>query len=150
MNPAQAVETNLDVRKIDIEHAEHFARITAQAFGLPRELEPVLAHLPEHPRFHIFMSFAEGAPAGCGALFIHENTRWLDWAATDPEFRKRGGQRAVMAARINHARELGCELLLTATGEAVPGDPQHSWKNIVHAGFEPLHRIRNFAITSAD
>jgi len=37
------------------------------------------------------------------------------------------------------ARDSGCRLLLTATGEEIPGDPQHSYRNILRYGFEPAY-----------
>jgi hypothetical protein len=33
------------------------------------------------------------------------------------------------------ARDMGLGTLHTCTGEAVPGDPQHSYANILRAGF---------------
>jgi penicillin amidase len=40
---------------------------------------------------------------------------------------------------VEDAVAAGCTRLLTATGEAVPGDPQHSYHNIEWAGFEPTY-----------
>jgi hypothetical protein len=41
----------------------------------------------------------------------------------------------LLAARVAKAIELGAKLISTETGEEVPGDPQHSYHNIVKAGF---------------
>ena len=49
-----------------------------------------------------------------------------------------------MAARIGHARELGLELVVTETGERVPGRPSNSYRNIVRAGFRPAYVRPNF------
>lgn len=49
-----------------------------------------------------------------------------------------------MAQRIADAHDLGCRVLATATGEAVPGDPQHSYRNILRAGFELSHVRANW------
>ncbi len=35
--------------------------------------------------------------------------------------------------------------MLTTTGEEVEGDPQHSYKNIVRAGFREAYVRENFA-----
>lgn len=51
----------------------------------------------------------------------------------------------VLAQRIRTAIEQGCECLFSETGEAVPGDPQHSFRNLVRAGFAPTHTRENFA-----
>ena len=106
---------------------------------------PALARLTERPDWHIFMGFADGEPAATGALFVNEGVGWCDFGATSPDFRRMGGQRAMLAARIQAARELGCELIATETGESVEGDPQHSYHNIQWAGFEELYLHGNYA-----
>jgi len=40
--------------------------------------------------------------------------------------------------------EQDCRLVVTETGEAVPGDAQHSYKNILKAGFRELYLRENF------
>jgi hypothetical protein len=37
--------------------------------------------------------------------------------------------------RASRRRALGCSVLFTMTGEDVPGDAQHSYRNIMRAGF---------------
>lgn len=43
------------------------------------------------------------------------------------------------------ALDLGCREMYTCTGEAVPGDPQHSFKNIAKAGFTETYVRDNYA-----
>ena len=43
------------------------------------------------------------------------------------------------------AIELGCKRMFTETGEAVEGDPQHSYKNILKAGFTESVLRENYA-----
>lgn len=50
----------------------------------------------------------------------------------------------MLAARIAKAAELGCRLMATTTGEAVEGDPQHSYSNIERAGFRAAYTRANF------
>lgn len=69
----------------------------------------------------------------------------LDWGATDPACRRRGGQSALLARRVREALTHGCRLMVTTTGEAVPGDPQHSYHNIQRAGFAEAHLRANWA-----
>ena len=95
--------------------------------------------------WRVYMSFDGDRPAGCGAMRIHDGVAWLDWAATLPEFRRRGSQGAILARRVADARELGCDLLLTATGVAKEGDPQHSYRNIERAGFRLSHVRDNWS-----
>ncbi|MCP4328114.1 MAG: hypothetical protein GY791_06720 [Alphaproteobacteria bacterium] len=138
-----AVETTLDIRPAT---ADAFGRIEADAFDVGSAGAPWLARLVGRPNWHIFMSFAGDEPAGAGALFVHDGIGWCDWGATAPDFRGRGGQSAVLRARIVAALDLGCRMLVTETGEEVPGDPQHSYKNIVKMGFEEAYVRANYAL----
>ncbi len=60
-------------------------------------------------------------------------------------FRDRGIQSALLAARLHHARRLACRAVVTTTGVAVPGDPQHSYRNILKTGFDPLYQTETMA-----
>ena len=40
-----------------------------------------------------------------------------------------------LAPDTQRALDLGCKKIFTCTGVDVPGDPQHSYKNILRAGF---------------
>lgn len=143
--PAPIVESDLSIREIGPEQGTTFARIACDAFDLGDAAIPWLASLAGREGWHLFMSFYGEEPAGTGALFVQDGCAWIDFGATAPKFRKRGSQAAVLAARINHAIELGCRALYTCTGEDVPGDPQHSYKNIVKAGFRELYVKENYA-----
>ena len=90
------------------------------------------------------MSFLGDTPTGTGALFIRDGVAWLDLGATLPAYRGRGGQSVVLRQRSRDLGRPGCQTLLTTTGEEVEGDPQHSYKNIVRAGFRPVYVHENF------
>ncbi len=79
-----------------------------------------------------------------GRVVSYGDVAALDWGATHPGFRRRGGQTAVLAARIRFALEQGCETICTMTGEAVPGDPQHSYSNIMKSGFAEAYLRENW------
>jgi len=142
--PPAATRTDLQVREIGLENAADFGRIVAPAFDMTDASAPLLAALVGHPGWHIYMSFDGDEPAGAGALFVRDGIAWCDWAGTDPAFRRRGSQGAVLAARIAKANELGCRLIATETGEAVEGDSQHSYHNIERAGFKAAYLRDNF------
>jgi len=55
-------------------------------------------------------------------------------------------QGAVMAARINKAAELGLDMLFTETGEAVEGEAQHSYGNILRYDFKELYARQNYML----
>lgn len=143
-NPPPEPKSDLDVRQVEAGHGEDFGKIVAQAFDFGEVTIPALARLVERPKWSVFMGFADGVPAAAGALFADKGVGWCDFGATSPDFRRMGGQRAMLAARVNAARGLGCDLIATETGEAVEGDPQHSYNNIQWAGFEEAYLRDNY------
>ena len=145
-SPIPPPHTDLNIRIATFDEARHFGRIVAGAFGMTEHSAGLLAGLANDPRWYLFLSFDGDEPAGAGALFVHNGCGWLEWGATDPAFRRRGSQAAVMAARINKAVELGCTHIFTETGEAVEGDPQHSYKNILKAGFKESALRENYTL----
>ncbi len=136
-DPAPAAESDLEVREIGEEHVHEFGRIATNAYGLTPDAALSVRGLIDRPGFHLYMTFEGDTPVGTGAMIIDGECAWFELAATDPEFRQRGSQRALLARRIEDAVDVGCARLLTCTGEPVPGDPQHSYHNIEWAGFEP-------------
>jgi len=145
--PAPAARSDLEVREIGAEHAGDFGRIAAGGFELDDAWIPALAGMVGRDGWHIYMSFDGDQPAGCGAMRIHDGVGWLDWAATLPEFRRRGSQGAVIVRRISDGVGLGCQSFATSTGEAVDGDAQHSYRNIERYGFRRTHARANWVPT---
>lgn len=140
--PLPEPPTDLEIRPVTAETADTFGRIVADAFDLGEAGVPLLATLALQPDWRASLTFDEsGEAAGAGALFVHERAGWLDWAATRPAFRQRGSQAALLARALRIADEAGCEVLFCETGEAVTGDPQHSYRNVTRAGFD-LVRVR--------
>ncbi|MGI9381930.1 MAG: hypothetical protein ACR2PO_02155 [Methyloligellaceae bacterium] len=137
--------TDLRVEKIGPEHGAAFGRIAADAFDLGAEAAALLARLPEQPGWHVYLSFDGDAPAGTGTMFVDDGVAWFDWGATAPEARRRGSQSAIMRRRVLDALDLGVARMFTCTGEAVPGDPQHSYSNILRAGFKERYVRENYA-----
>lgn len=148
--PAPTPDSDLSVRAISGEHAADFARIVAHGFDLVQRTQDWLGCLVGRPNWHVYISFDGDRPVGTGALFVSNGIGYFDFGATDPEFRGRGGQSALLAHRIGEARRLGCTTLVTATGEAVPGDPQHSYHNIMRAGFKETYLRRNWVLDRAE
>lgn len=134
-----------EVRAVGAEQGAAFAAIACAAFDLGDAALPWLAGLPGRAGWHVFMAFDGPQALGCGALFVHDGLAWFDWGATAPSHRRRGVQQALLAARVEHALALGCRRLFTCTGEAVPGDPQHSYRNILRAGFRETALRPNWA-----
>ncbi|MDJ0958803.1 MAG: hypothetical protein QNI91_18190 [Arenicellales bacterium] len=138
-------KTDLQIRRAVDSDREAFGRTLADAFDLGEAAAPWIGQLINRPGWYNYMSFDGDIAAGTGSMFVKNGVAWMDWAATDPKFRRRGSQSAILVQRISDALDLGCHLLVTATGEEVPGDPQHSYHNIQRKGFEPAYVVRNYA-----
>jgi GNAT superfamily N-acetyltransferase len=83
-------------------------------------------------REHTVCFFAEidGRAGAAGALCLHDGVALLAGAATVPELRRRGLQRALLHARLRYATEHGCDLamMVAEVGSA-------SQRNAERAGF---------------
>ena len=133
--PPPAAKTDLRVERVGVDRAHHFGRIVADAFGMSEAAGPMLAGLAHDSRWHLYVSYEGDSPAGAGALMVDGECGWCEWGATSKAFRQRGSQGAIMSARLQAAIDAGCTRIFTETGEAVPGDPQHSYRNIERYGF---------------
>jgi GNAT superfamily N-acetyltransferase len=81
-----------------------------------------------------FMATVAGVVAGGAALDIHAGAAYFFAASTLPAFRGCGVQGALIAARLSHARDAGCDLACTGTA---PGSA--SQRNFERAGFAPAY-----------
>jgi GNAT superfamily N-acetyltransferase len=133
------------IREIAAGQGHDFARIVAAAFDLGDAAEGWLALLPGQLGWRVFAAFDGDRPVGTGALFTAGDTAWTDWGATAPEARGRGVQLSLLAHRVRTALGMGVRDLFTCTGEAVPGEPQHSYANILRCGFAEGVLRPNFA-----
>ncbi len=138
------VSTDLSISEVGVEHAEAFGRVIMGSFGLPPAFEDWIAALVGRPGWRCFLAFAGDRPAAAGALYLAGESGWLALGGTLPEFRRRGAQNAILAARLEAAAEAGCAFVVTETGEQVEGRPSHSYRNIVRAGFEPAYVRPNY------
>jgi GNAT superfamily N-acetyltransferase len=147
--PLPDARSDPPIRELSPADGAEFARIVCAAFDLGEIAEPWLARLPGQPDWRVFGAVIDGEIAGVGALYRLGTAGWTDWGATRPGFRSRGVQQALLAHRLHAARGMGLTELHTCTGEAVPGDPQHSYSNILRAGFRKTVLRPNFARAKA-
>lgn len=142
--PAVSRNPELNIREIGPEHADDFARIVVPCFDLSETSVPLIASVVKHPDYHIYMGFNGDTPASTGGFYYKDNVAHCDFGATHIDFRGQGFQGAMLARRINDAIKMGATSLYTATGEAVPGDPQHSYNNILRYGFREYYLRENW------
>ena len=77
-----------------------------------------------------FVAEWEGQPIASAALAIHDGVAHLAGASTDPAFRGRGAQAALLAERLRHASAVRCDIALMG---AAPGSA--SQRNGERQGF---------------
>ena len=141
---AREAHSDLDVVRVGPERADDFATVVAGGFGMPDWAKPLAANVVGRPGWSCYVAYDGDAPAGAGALYVHEGVGWLGLGATLPEFRGRGAQSALLAARIEDARRQGCREITTETGELEDDRPSNSYRNIVRAGFREAGARANF------
>lgn len=77
-----------------------------------------------------FFAELNGKPISTGMLYMYDDIALLSGDSTIPEGRKRGGQKALIDARLSFAAAQGCTIAMMA---ASPGS--HSQKNAEKNGF---------------
>ncbi|MFW6051782.1 MAG: GNAT family N-acetyltransferase [Myxococcota bacterium] len=127
------------------EHGEAIGRLFCHGFDAPEAAAPLLAPIVRRPGWHPYVALDGSRVAGMGALYVRRRFGYLAFAVTEAAYRRRGIQGALMARRIHTALELGCEVLVTETGEEVPGEPNPSGDNMVRHGFRVVGRRHNYA-----
>lgn len=83
------------------------------------------------PGTRCFLSLVDGKAAGGGAMFVNENAAAFFSGSTLLAARGRGAQTALLHARLQAARDAGCDLALVKTS---PGNA--SQRNVQRAGFQ--------------
>jgi GNAT superfamily N-acetyltransferase len=148
--PPPRVDTPLDVTEVDRGRADDWARVVATGYELPEQCLPMLARVPGLEGWTAFLALEGGRPAAAAAVWTNAPAAYFGFAATLPEHRGKGGQGALLAARIERALEAGCTTLVTETGELREGSPSASYRNILRYGFEEryvvAHRVGRPAI----
>lgn len=140
-SPAPSVSTTLRLVEVGAGERDAWARVVVTAYGLPDAVVPFTASVADAPGWTCWLALDGDEPAAAGALWVGGDTAYLGFAGTLPEHRGKGGQGALVAARIERALEHGCTTLVTETGEQLPGRPDPSYRNITRFGFEPHHVV---------
>ena len=129
VGPREA-RSDLCVVRIGPDRAADFSQMVVGGW-----ISPLAANVVGRAGWSCYVAYEGEAPAGAGALFVHEGIGWLGFGATLPNFRGRGAQSAILAVRIEEARMQGCSRVVTETGEIEEGRPSSSYRNILRAGF---------------
>lgn len=139
-----STETDLELVEVGPERAEDFGRIVAAGYGLPEATVPHVAAVAALREWTCWLALDGDEPAAAAGLWAHGRAAYLGLAATLPEHRGKGAQSALIAARIRRAGELGCETIVTETGEVRDGHASNSYRNILRFGFEERYVVPNW------
>lgn len=134
VGPREA-RSELNVVPLDTARAGDFGSVVAGGYALPDWTESFAANVVGRPGWSCYVAYDGDRPAGAGALFVDGAVGWLGFGATLPDYRGRGAQSAILAARIEDARRQGCRTVVTETGELEDDRPSNSYRNILRAGF---------------
>jgi GNAT superfamily N-acetyltransferase len=117
---------------------ESYCELLARAFDLPedfrRSLEDAGRIAFASPDVSLYAGIASDRLVAAGAMRIAEGVAGLFGAATLPEFRGRGLQRALLEIRLREAAQEGCELASVASAVGSTSE-----RNIERAGFHPAY-----------
>lgn len=102
-------------------------------------------HLAGAAHHHRFVAEIDGRPVAAGSIHTHRGVGWLRAGSVLPAYRGRGLQRALIAARAEHARSVGCELVGASTIE-----DGASARNVERLGFERVGTRRGYPVTPRD
>ncbi|HQZ81860.1 MAG TPA: GNAT family N-acetyltransferase [Pyrinomonadaceae bacterium] len=132
---SQIVDARFKIRIVDADEGDLWAKTAAA--GWATEFEGIEEFMYGIGRVSAnaggtmpFLAELEGRPVGTGALAIYDDACLLAGASTVPAARRQGAQTALLAARLNFAREQGCSLAMMG---ASPGS--QSQKNAQKNGF---------------
>ena len=139
------VNTALHTRRATPADAPALAELFALGFHLPPLGGRVFASMIGRSGWQgCVASDGERVVAG-GLLYVAGDAAYLGGGVSHPEYRGRGAQLALLVERCRLALEQGCHHIVSETGEPVPGEPQHSHRNMERCGLRVLARRHNYA-----
>jgi len=133
-----AMSDGVEVRKAAPGEIELWTLTVAQGFAehfpVTAEMLSVMKMFALGKNSECYLARVDGKVAGGATLALRGKVAGLFGASTLPDFRKRGVQTALLAARLRRAAEAGCEM---AVSLAQPGSG--SQRNIMRQGFRVLY-----------
>jgi hypothetical protein len=143
---AAKVQSDLIARAAETSDAAIVASIVGPAFDLPQCGAELFAALIGRRNWRVYVAISNGVPISAAGLFMEGDVGYLAFAATRPEFRRRGAQRLLTQVRIDAAADAGCHWVATETGFPLTADePNPSYQNMLWAGFRPVAIRDNYA-----
>lgn len=105
----------LDVREVGRDEAALFAELHLAGHGVPEADRPwgrsSVPSWAEQEGWRLYVAEVDGEPAAAAALVVDDGLGFLADASTDPRYRRRGCQTALVRRRIADAAAAGCDLV---------------------------------------
>ncbi len=135
----------LRIEQIDPSLASVWGEVCLTAFEMPGSIGDIATSTIGRPGWIHYLGFDGETPVSTAATHMADGVAWLGYGATLEEYRGRGWQTAMFLRRLRDARDLGCRLAVTETGEETEKDPvNHSYRNMVRVGFELAYARQNW------
>jgi GNAT superfamily N-acetyltransferase len=104
---------------VDASTVDDYTAVMAAGWAAdPAALSTLHTHLLGEDRQRLFVAYVDGTPAAAASYQPFERSAFLMGGVVLPGFRGRGLYRALVHARLAHARSLGIELATTHAREA--------------------------------
>lgn len=120
-----------------------------RAFGMPPPLTDWLGALHGRKNWRLYAACESDEVVGGACLYLDGDLAWLGMGSIVEGFRRRGGQRSLMALRVRDALEAGCRHVFTETGEPIADEANPSLINMQRCGFACVASRLNFAAPAA-
>ena len=127
----------LELERIAHDNAESIAlatELSMRGFFPEGELPPAMVEASRatfaRPSTVSFLARVEGRAVATGSVSLGEQVACLIGVSTEPEYRRRGIQQALMLARLQVAREQGCVLAMIGSRPGIPTE-----RNAIRMGF---------------
>lgn len=128
--------TDSEVAIVDPATVEHYTHVMAAGWAAdPAALAQLHRCLLADERYYLFVAYSAGEPAAAGSYIAFDRSAFLMGGVVLPAYRGRGLYRALVAARLAHARSRGIELATTHAREAT------SAPILERIGFETICRF---------
>ena len=144
-SPAAPTSTTLSVRQVAANEAPRFGEMVCRGYGLPTRLAAWFAALVGRRGWRCYLAWDGAEPVAAAAMHIAGTVAWLGLTATLPSHRRRGGQSALMVARINDAVGAGVSDIVTEAGSRTVAERSPALDNMLRAGFTIEYERANFA-----
>lgn len=138
-SPVPAVATPFVIREVGPGEEAVYASVTLNAHGSPPEFAAWAEAAVRAGVFRAWIAWDGDEPVASATLSLGPSGAWLGAAATRESHRGRGAQSALIATRVDAAREAGATWVMLETIEPHDRAEGASGRNAARAGFRPTH-----------